>query len=96
MSYTTHVVFYKTYMPPHHLLGYRSSAAQSQGVTLRISDWRDMDRSELLKALNATRTGNSEGATNGRVDRTLLKSVRDQWGENAVLFRKTGPTEYER
>ncbi|GJJ69170.1 GPI mannosyltransferase 4 [Entomortierella parvispora] len=96
MSYTTHVVFYKTYLPPHHLLGYRSRAAQSQGVTLRISDWREKSRSELLRALNVTQTRTSESAVTSRADRTLLKSVRDQWGEQAVLFRKIGPTEFER
>lgn len=96
MSYTTHVVFYKTYLPPHHLLGYRARTAQSQGVTLRISDWREMDRPELLKALKVTQTGSNENVANGRVDRTLLQRTRDQWDKQAVLFRKIGPTEFER
>lgn len=99
MSYTTHAVFYKTYLPPHHLFGYNAKAAQSRGVNLRISDWREKSQSELIKAVNGIQEGSSEGtevATGGRIDRTLLESVQNQWGEHAVLFRKTGPAEYER
>ena len=96
MSYTTHAVFYKTYLPPHHLFGYNAKAAQSRGVTLQISDWREKKRSELLKDLNVTQVGASDENVVERGDKTLLESVQSQWGEHAVLFRKTGPTDYTR
>jgi phosphatidylinositol glycan class Z len=99
ITYTTHAVFYKTYLPPHHLFGYNSKAAQSRGVNLRISDWREKSRSELIMAVNAIQEGpgeDTEVATGGKIDRTILASVQNQWGEQAVLFRKTGPAEYER
>ncbi|KAG0367413.1 hypothetical protein BGZ54_003907 [Gamsiella multidivaricata] len=87
MSYTTHIIFYKTYLPPHHLFGYSLSAAQSHGVNLTISDWREKSYRDLLKDLDGTAA---------KLDRALLESVRESRGQQAVLFRKTGPIHYER
>ncbi|KAG0301456.1 hypothetical protein BGZ98_008347, partial [Dissophora globulifera] len=88
MSYETHVVFYKTYLPPYHLFGYNKRVANSQGVALSISDWRSKSRTQLLDDL--------AGSTTERIDRTLLESVQQQGERQAVLFRKVGPTQYER
>ncbi|KAI8606153.1 Alg9-like mannosyltransferase family-domain-containing protein [Dissophora ornata] len=88
--YTTHVVFYKTYMPPRHLLGYNASAAESHGVKLTVSDWRGKSQTEVLSDLSDVKT------TSASVDKALLKSAKEQRGQRAVLFRKTGPSQYER
>ncbi|KAF9581785.1 alpha 1,2 mannosyltransferase [Lunasporangiospora selenospora] len=51
-SYSTHVIFYKTYMPPLHLFGYNMRQSQEgHKVAVKISDWREKDRQELLVAL---------------------------------------------
>ncbi|KAF9180852.1 alpha 1,2 mannosyltransferase [Haplosporangium sp. Z 767] len=94
MSYTTHVVFYKTYMPPHHLFGFNSEIAQARGVALKISDWREKSRAQLLADLDV----GVESQGNSRVDRTLLKTAREQEfrGRQAVLYRKTGLAQFKR
>ncbi|KAG0249466.1 alpha 1,2 mannosyltransferase [Mortierella polycephala] len=94
MSYTTHVVFYKTYMPPHHLFGFNSEIAQARGVALKISDWREKSRAQLLVDLDV----GVESQGSSRVDRTLLKIAREQEirGQRAVLYRKTGLAQFER
>jgi len=83
-------VFYKTYMPPHHLLGYDASIAEAHGVKLTVSDWRGKSRAELLSDLSDAKT------TSPSVDKELLKSAREQRGQQAVLFQRTGPSQYER
>ncbi|KAF9358569.1 alpha 1,2 mannosyltransferase [Mortierella sp. AD094] len=91
MTYNTHVIFYKTYMPPHHLFGYNPNAAQSHGVTLTISDWRAKSRTELLQDITLSTENHTV-----KVDKDLLRSTRDQSGQQAVLFRKAGPARFER
>ncbi|KAF9940284.1 hypothetical protein BGZ65_007603 [Modicella reniformis] len=93
MSYSTRVVFYKTYLPPQHLLGYNSHSAQAHGVNLTIADWRTKDQDVLLKDLNSITV--ERGAS---VDMTLLRNLSEQEkeGQQAVLFRKTGPRQFER
>ncbi|KAF8950240.1 hypothetical protein BGZ46_004648, partial [Entomortierella lignicola] len=90
-TYNTHVIFYKTYMPPHHLFGYNPESAQSHGVVLKISDWREKSRSELLGDIVASVGNQAIG-----IDRDLVTGTHGQKGQQAVLFRKTGPTLFNR
>ncbi|KAI1313009.1 alpha 1,2 mannosyltransferase [Mortierella claussenii] len=95
MSYTTHLIFYKTYMPPHHLLGYNVKAAAAQGVHLSILDWREKSREELIQNLTSlTKVQSNLGTDEEMVLRTRITS--DEIGQRAVLFRKTGPAQFER
>ncbi|KAF9915450.1 alpha 1,2 mannosyltransferase [Lobosporangium transversale] len=91
MSYTTHVVFYKTYMPPHHLFGYNRLAAKGCNVDLKISDWRQKSRVEVVADLIAERQ---------RVplapDVDLRKKLLEEKGGKAVIFRRIGPKQFER
>lgn len=79
-NYTTHVVFYKTYMPPHHLFGYNSKMAQERGTTLQISDLRQLERSELLEALRKE----------PQVDQTILGKAQVMNDKQVVVFKKDG------
>ncbi|KAF9351380.1 hypothetical protein BGX34_000631 [Mortierella sp. NVP85] len=91
MSYSTRVVFYKTYMPPQHLLGYTSRFAEMRGVNLTIADWRTKSQDELLNDLH---TITVKSRTN--VNQTLLKSLQAEHGQQVVLFRRTKPRNFER
>jgi phosphatidylinositol glycan class Z len=91
-TYTTRVVFYKTYMPPHHLFGYNESQARSHGVHIDILDWRSKSKEQLVEDLF------SKEERDRTVDRELLSTARENQhrGQQAVLFRQTGPGQYER
>ncbi|KAF9102402.1 hypothetical protein BGX29_004632 [Mortierella sp. GBA35] len=105
-TYTTRVVFYKTYMPPHHLLGYNASQAQAHGIYLDIEDWRSKTKEELVQDLVFVDSSDQQQqgqADEGRriptaVDRRLLHAGREESrnGRRAVLFRRTSPGHYER
>ncbi|KAF9922636.1 alpha 1,2 mannosyltransferase [Linnemannia zychae] len=92
-TYSTRVVFYKTYMPPHHLFGYNLPRAHAHGVQLDILDWRNMTKEQLLHDLYSS-NGNNDRA----VDRQLLRAARNMTRikQNAVLFRQVGPGHFER
>ncbi|CAO3567073.1 unnamed protein product [Mortierella alpina] len=98
--YTTHVVFYKTYLPPQHLLGYNPKQAQAHGLDLRVSDWREKNRTQLLQDLGVSDQLQEQGtkAKIVTVDRTLLGPLKNQRkkGQQALLFRKTGPSQWQR
>jgi len=98
--YTTHVVFYKTYLPPQHLLGYNPKQAQAHGLDLRVSDWREKNRTQLLQDLGMSDQLQEQGtkAKIVTVDRTLLGPIKNQLkkGQQALLFRKTGPSQWQR
>ncbi|KAG0350233.1 alpha 1,2 mannosyltransferase [Podila minutissima] len=79
-NYTTHVVFYKTYMPPHHLFGYSSKMAQVRGTALQISDWRQLERSELLEALRRE----------PQVDQSILSKAQEMNDKQVVVFKRDG------
>ncbi|KAG9061915.1 alpha 1,2 mannosyltransferase [Linnemannia hyalina] len=91
-TYITKVIFYKTYMPPHHLFGYNESQARSHGVHLEILDWRNKSKDQLIESLF------SEEERAMRVERTLLSAARKehQQRQQSVLFRQIGPRQYER
>ncbi|KAF9170573.1 hypothetical protein BGX21_011089 [Mortierella sp. AD011] len=91
MTYNTHVIFYKTYMPPHHLFGYNPNAAQSHGVTLTISDWREKTRAELLQDITVSTTNHTL-----KVNKDLLRSAHEKSGQQAVLFQEIEPARFER
>ncbi|KAF9560924.1 alpha 1,2 mannosyltransferase [Mortierella alpina] len=99
-TYSTHVIFYKTYLPPQHLLGYNPRQAKSHGLDLRVSDWREKDRIGLLRDLGLS--DQSQGQRSVRktaaVNDTLLGPVQDQLktGQLALLFRKAGPSHWQR
>ncbi|KAF9092114.1 alpha 1,2 mannosyltransferase [Mortierella sp. AD031] len=105
-TYTTRVVFYKTYMPPHHLLGYNPSQAQAHGIYLDIEDWRSKTKEELVQDLVFVDSSDQQQqgqADEGRriptaVDRRLLHAGREENrnSRRAVLFRRTSPGHYER
>ncbi|KAF9961489.1 hypothetical protein BGZ70_008275 [Mortierella alpina] len=101
-TYTTHVVFYKTYLPPQHLLGYNPKQAQTHGLDLRVSDWREKNRTQLLQDLRVSDQPQGQGQGTKEkivtVDRTLLEPMRNQFkkGQQALLFRKTGPSHWQR
>ncbi|KAF9906614.1 hypothetical protein EC991_000414 [Linnemannia zychae] len=92
-TFTTRVVFYKTYMPPHHLFGYNASQALAHGVQLEILDWRSKSKEQLVQDLVSKENGELK-----TVDRKLLQAARDKHlgGQQAVLFRETQPGSYER
>lgn len=79
-------------MPPHHLFGYNESQAHSHGVHLEILDWRSKSKDELIESLY------SKEDLAMRVERTLLSAARKehQQRQRSVLFRQTGPRQYER
>ncbi|KAK3833128.1 MAG: Alg9-like mannosyltransferase family-domain-containing protein [Linnemannia elongata] len=91
-TYVTRVIFYKTYMPPYHLFGYNEPQAHSHGVYLKILDWRSKSKDELIESLF------SKEELAMRVERTLLSAARKehQQGQRPVIFRETGPRQYER
>ncbi|KAG0223186.1 hypothetical protein BGX31_008650 [Mortierella sp. GBA43] len=91
ISYSTRVIFYKTYMPPQHLFGYSSQFVETQRVNLTVMDWRAKSQDDLLKDLKSITT---ESGAN--VDQTLLKNLREQRGQQAVLFREIQPEVFER
>jgi len=91
MSYSTRVIFYKTYMPPQHLLGYTSRFAEMRGVNLTIADWRTKSQDELLNDLHTITV-----KSRANVNQTLLKSLRAEHGQQVVLFRRTKPRSFER
>ncbi|KAG9320322.1 hypothetical protein KVV02_002455 [Mortierella alpina] len=99
-TYTTHVIFYKTYLPPQHLLGYNPKQAQSHGLDLRVSDWREKDRTQLLQDLGVSDQpqGQKTQEKIAVVDRTLIGPVQNQLekGQQALLFRKAGPSQWQR
>ncbi|KAF9968883.1 hypothetical protein BGZ73_009115 [Actinomortierella ambigua] len=51
-TFITHTIFYKTYMPPYHLFGLNEKDADSHGIRLEISDWRNETREGLIHALS--------------------------------------------
>ncbi|KAF9279035.1 hypothetical protein BGZ88_000215 [Linnemannia elongata] len=91
-TYITKAIFYKTYMPPYHLFGYNETQARSHGVHLEILDWRSKSKDQLIESLFSK----EEHAM--RVERTLLSTARKehQQQQRPVLFRRIGPTQYER
>src|SRR5690348_16403524 len=91
-TYTTRAIFYKTYMPPYHLFGYNETQARFHGVHLEILDWRSKSKDQLIESLFSK----EEHAM--RVERTLLSTARKEHRQQQrpVLFRRIGPTQYER
>lgn len=79
-------------MPPYHLFGYNEPQAHSHGVYLKILDWRSKSKDELIESLF------SKEELAMRVERTLLSAARKehQQGQRPVIFRETGPRQYER
>ncbi|KAG0375222.1 hypothetical protein BGX24_009394 [Mortierella sp. AD032] len=91
--FTTRVVFYKTYMPPHHLFGYNASQAFAHGVHIEVLDWRSKSKEQLVQDLVTDDNGH-----NKTVDRQLLQAARDRHpeGQRVVLFRQSSPGQYQR
>ncbi|KAF9427627.1 hypothetical protein BGZ94_004534 [Podila epigama] len=85
-NYTTHIVFYKTYMPPHHLFGYNSALGAERGTTLMISDWHWLTRAEFTEKLQGE----------PQMDQSLLLDAQKQHGQNAVVFRKNADGHFQR
>ncbi|KAF9935853.1 hypothetical protein BGZ67_002915 [Mortierella alpina] len=83
-----------------HLLGYNPKQAQSHGLDLRVSDWREKDRTQLLQDLGISDQpqGHKTQEKIAVVDRTLLGPVQNQLekGQQALLFRKAGPSHWQR
>ncbi|KAF9981349.1 hypothetical protein BGZ75_007384 [Mortierella antarctica] len=83
-----------------HLLGYNPKQAQSHGLDLRVSDWREKDRTQLLQDLGISDQSQGQKTQEkiALVDRTLLGPVQNQLekGQQALLFRKAGPSHWQR
>lgn len=67
-------------MPPHHLFGYNSKMAQAHSTTLEISDWRQLDRSELLEALRRE----------PQVNQSVLRKAQEMNDKQVVVFKREG------
>ncbi|KAF9437544.1 alpha 1,2 mannosyltransferase [Entomortierella beljakovae] len=57
-----------------------------------VTDWRTKDRTELIDGIQYGINGDQIA----RVDRDLLRTARQQSQRQSVVFRKTGPTHFER